>query len=99
MCRNSFTFIYMVKYPKEEDCIYLDAQFNMSEKAMSSLLYAALMAKAQLRGSYMMDYSYTRNQNSRNTAWFKVFIHPSNVETFEAHANIKLTQPQSVTLN
>lgn len=83
---------------KREEYIYMDCSIRMSVKAMSNLMYAAIITKSGLPTSYGVGiYEYSRAQNAFNNVEVKVHIHPTQIERFEQESGIALRKPQSVT--
>lgn len=90
------------RYPgllKKEELVYMDSTINMSERAMSSFLYACIMTGAKLTSTYTLSDSLDRKINSRNRVYLKVHLHPSTIEDFQIYSQAQLEKPQSISVN
>lgn len=78
----------------KENYIYMDCNIEMSQKAMSNLLYAVIMTHSTISSTFGIGiYEYTRKQNSYNTVNIKVHIHPTKINEFEELSEVKLKSP------
>lgn len=87
-------------FRKKEEYVYMDLKLTMSAKQLSDALYAGIQTKAEFTTLYdLYAGEFTRKQNSRNTAYIKVHIHPDEIKFFEEISNLKLIKPEGLTLN
>jgi hypothetical protein len=90
----------MRKILKKDEYVYMDCKINMSTNKMADLFYAVVMTQASVPTTWGCGiYEYNRTQNSRNGVDVKIHIHPTMIGEFEQLASVKLSKPQSVTIN
>ena len=79
---------------KEDEYVYMDCEFMMSNRAMADLMYAGIITDARFTTLWTMSgKEYNRTQNRHNGAFVKVHIHPDKINQFKHLSNEKLTEP------
>lgn len=83
-----------MNYLPKEQYVYRVCKIKMSDRAMSDLLYAAIMTQAGLPLSHGIGiYSHDRRTNRYHYVNFKVHIHPEAIKKFEEISGVELTMP------
>lgn len=89
-----------MKYLKQEEYVYKDTTIRMSKRAMSDLLYAAIICQAGLPTFFGVGiYEYGRDSNRFNNVDVKVHIHPSMIHQFEIESQAILREPVRISVN
>jgi hypothetical protein len=89
----------MIKFPYQEESVYMDCDCNMSVKKLADVLYATVMTRSAITSTFSLAYEYDRKQNTYNEAFFKIYIRPSQIVKFEELSNLKLYKPEKVGVN
>lgn len=86
-----------MKYRKKEEYVYMDLPVKMSTKVMANVLYAAFETAAEFTTIWNMNRGeYTRKQNTYNTGYLKVHIHPDEITKFNELSGLQLQKPQVI---
>lgn len=80
-------------------CKPWDCSCNMSKPALYKLTYALIMLHGYFTDCFHLGEPYSPQQNTRNSAHFRIFLPEGKEETFTEMTGLKLTPPPKIHLN
>lgn len=80
--------------------VYKTAKIRISKKAMSDLMYAAIMTKSGLTSFHGIGiYDYSRSQNAYNHVEVMVHIDPDKINDFQKLSGVNLYDNTKIQVN